>query len=63
MHVSLYVSDIDKTVDFYTRFFGENPAKVRPRYAKFVLESPSLIILLLKMRSACSKILATSAFK
>lgn len=44
MHVSLYVSDIDKTVDFYTRFFGENPAKVRPRYAKFVLESPSLII-------------------
>lgn len=44
MHVSLYVSDIQKTVDFYTSFFGAEPAKVKPGYAKYILDSPSLII-------------------
>lgn len=44
MHVSLYVSDIQQTVNFYTGFFGQEPAKVKPNYAKYVLESPSLII-------------------
>ena len=44
MHVSLYVSDIQKSVDFYTQFFGQEPNKVKLSYAKFVLEKPSLII-------------------
>ena len=44
MHVSLYVSNIAKTVDFYTTFFGQEATKVKPGYAKFVLEKPSLII-------------------
>jgi catechol 2,3-dioxygenase-like lactoylglutathione lyase family enzyme len=44
MHVSLYVSDVAKTVQFYTDFFGVEPNKVRHRYAKFILDSPSLII-------------------
>lgn len=44
MHVSLYVSDLAKTVDFYTQFFGTEPIKVKPKYAKFILEQPSLII-------------------
>jgi catechol 2,3-dioxygenase-like lactoylglutathione lyase family enzyme len=44
MHVSYYVSDISKTVNFYTAFFGQEPTKVKPDYAKYVLESPSLII-------------------
>lgn len=44
MHVSLYVSDIEKSVGFYSNFFGQQPAKVKPRYAKYVLEKPSLII-------------------
>lgn len=44
MHVSLYVSDLDKTLGFYTAFFGQEPAKVKPHYAKYVLDSPSLII-------------------
>ena len=44
MHVSLYVSDIAKTTGFYTAFFGQEPAKVRPGYAKYVLDKPSLII-------------------
>ncbi len=44
MHVSLYVSNIQKSVDFYTQFFGQAPDKVKPNYAKFVLDKPSLII-------------------
>ncbi|MCC9167494.1 ArsI/CadI family heavy metal resistance metalloenzyme [Pontibacter harenae] len=44
MHVSLYVTDIAKTTAFYTSFFGQEPAKVKPRYAKYVLDQPSLII-------------------
>src|SRR5579862_7011342 len=44
MHVSLYVSDMAKTINFYKQFFGVDPAKVKPGYTKFVLEQPSLII-------------------
>ncbi|SFF91207.1 ArsI/CadI family heavy metal resistance metalloenzyme [Pontibacter chinhatensis] len=44
MHVSLYVSDIQKITQFYTSFFGQEPVKVKPNYAKYVLEQPSLII-------------------
>ncbi|UYZ62496.1 ArsI/CadI family heavy metal resistance metalloenzyme [Hymenobacter weizhouensis] len=44
MHVSLYVSDLAATVNFYTAFFGQAAAKVKPSYAKFVLDRPSLII-------------------
>lgn len=44
MHVSYYVSDIQKTVAFYNAFFGVEPVKVKEDYAKYILESPSLII-------------------
>lgn len=44
MHVSLYVSDIEKTISFYNSFFGQPPAKVKPSYAKYVLTDPSLVI-------------------
>jgi catechol 2,3-dioxygenase-like lactoylglutathione lyase family enzyme len=44
MNVSLYVSDIQKTVSFYSQFFGQEPIKIKPQYAKYVLDKPSLII-------------------
>lgn len=44
MHVSLYVSNIAQTTEFYTTFFGLEPVKVKPNYAKYILDSPSLII-------------------
>jgi catechol 2,3-dioxygenase-like lactoylglutathione lyase family enzyme len=44
MHVSLYVSDLQKTVEFYTSFFGIEPVKTKPGYSKYILEEPSLII-------------------
>ena len=44
MHVSIYVSDIQQSVNFYSLFFGTEPVKVKPGYAKYILEKPSLII-------------------
>lgn len=44
MHVSLYVSDIKKSIDFYSAFFGQEPSKIKSDYAKYVLDAPSLII-------------------
>jgi len=41
-HVSLNVSDIDRSVAFYEKAFGVPATKRRPGYAKFDLTSPSL---------------------
>jgi len=44
MHVSLYVKDINNTVKFYASFFNKKADKIKDDYAKFIVESPSLII-------------------
>ncbi len=44
MHVSLYVSNLAASVNFYSTFFGQPATKIKPGYAKYVLDSPSLII-------------------
>jgi catechol 2,3-dioxygenase-like lactoylglutathione lyase family enzyme len=44
MLVSIYVSDMKKSTEFYTKFFGQEPVKIKPDYAKYILEKPSLII-------------------
>jgi catechol 2,3-dioxygenase-like lactoylglutathione lyase family enzyme len=44
MHVSLYVSNLQNSINFYTAFFGQQPSKVKPGYAKYELAQPSLII-------------------
>ena len=44
MHVSLYVSDLTATVNFYTTFFGQPASKIKPGYAKYELATPGLII-------------------
>lgn len=44
MHVSLYVSDLTASVNFYTTFFGQPASKVKKGYAKYELTEPGLII-------------------
>ena len=44
MHVSLYVSNLENTINFYSAFFNMEPNKVKQGYAKYILEEPSLII-------------------
>ena len=41
-HISLNVSAIDRSIEFYEKAFGVPVTKRRPGYAKFDLQSPSL---------------------
>jgi catechol 2,3-dioxygenase-like lactoylglutathione lyase family enzyme len=41
VHISLKVRDLNRSVDFYRRFFGE-PTKLKPGYAKFVTSDPEI---------------------
>ena len=41
-HVSLNVSNVERSVAFYEKAFGVSATKRRPGYAKFDLDAPSL---------------------
>jgi catechol 2,3-dioxygenase-like lactoylglutathione lyase family enzyme len=41
-HISLNVTDLDRSVGFYEKAFGVAATKRRPGYAKFDLQVPSL---------------------
>ncbi len=42
VHVALAVSDLERSTAFYRRFFGTEPVKRRPGYAKFELQTPRM---------------------
>jgi len=39
-HVHVAVSDLSKSIAFYSAVFGEEPTVVKPDYAKWMLEDP-----------------------
>ena len=39
-HVHVHVADLESSVRFYSTLFGEQPAVVKPDYAKWMLEDP-----------------------
>lgn len=41
-HVGLNVTNLEKSIEFYSKLFGTDPVKVKPAYAKFLLETPGL---------------------
>jgi len=41
-HVHVAVSDLDKSIAFYSAMFGEQPAVVKPDYAKWMLDDPRI---------------------
>ena len=41
-HISLNVSNVEKSVDFYRKMLGIEPSKVRKGYAKFDVQNPPL---------------------
>lgn len=47
LQLALNVSDLDAAVDFYTRLFGEKPAKLKPDYANFAIAEPPLKLVLI----------------
>ncbi|MDD9368802.1 MAG: ArsI/CadI family heavy metal resistance metalloenzyme [Acidimicrobiales bacterium] len=46
LQLALNVTDLDEAVDFYTKMFGVEPAKVRPGYANFAVADPPLKLVL-----------------
>jgi catechol 2,3-dioxygenase-like lactoylglutathione lyase family enzyme len=52
VQLALNVADIDSAVQFYSTLFGVEPAKRRPGYANFVVESPALKLVLIETAEA-----------
>ena len=42
MHVNLRVSDIAQSIEFYTKMFDQSPTVLKPDYAKWQLDDPSV---------------------
>jgi catechol 2,3-dioxygenase-like lactoylglutathione lyase family enzyme len=48
VQLALNVADLDGAVDFYTKLFKTEPAKVRPGYANFAVADPPLKLVLIE---------------
>lgn len=46
LQLALNVPNLDDAIAFYTKFFGTEPAKVRPGYANFAIANPPLKLVL-----------------
>lgn len=52
IQLALNVRNVDAAVDFYRRLFRAEPAKRRPGYANFAIESPPLKLVLIENPAA-----------
>ena len=48
VQLALRVSDLDGSVEFYSKLFGAEPAKRRPGYANFAIAEPPLKLVLIE---------------
>jgi len=48
VQLALNVSDLDRAIEFYSKLFGAEPAKVRPGYANFAIVEPPLKLVLIE---------------
>lgn len=51
IQLALNVTDIDASVDFYSKLFDTEPAKRRPGYANFAIAEPPLKLVLIESTS------------
>ncbi|MBM7651761.1 ArsI/CadI family heavy metal resistance metalloenzyme [Neobacillus cucumis] len=42
MHVGVNVTNLEKSIEFYTKVFNTEPVKIKTDYAKFLLDDPGL---------------------
>jgi catechol 2,3-dioxygenase-like lactoylglutathione lyase family enzyme len=52
VQLALNVSDLDAAIEFYSKLFAAEPAKVRPGYANFAIAEPPLKLVLIEDASA-----------
>jgi len=48
LQLALNVDDLEQSIDFYSRLFATEPAKVRPGYANFAVAEPPLKLVLIE---------------
>jgi len=48
VQLALNVSNLDQAIEFYSKFFKSEPAKLRPGYANFAIEEPPLKLVLIE---------------
>lgn len=46
LQLALNVSDLDESVEFYTKLFATEPYKIKPGYANFAIDDPPLKLVL-----------------
>jgi catechol 2,3-dioxygenase-like lactoylglutathione lyase family enzyme len=49
IQLALNVDDLDVAIEFYSRLFNTEPAKVKPGYANFAIADPPLKLVLLEV--------------
>lgn len=47
VQLALNVTDLDAAIDYYSRLFATEPAKIRPGYANFAITEPPLKLVLI----------------
>ena len=52
VQLALNVSDLDRAIEFYSKLFDAEPAKVRPGYANFAVVEPPLKLVLIEHATA-----------
>jgi catechol 2,3-dioxygenase-like lactoylglutathione lyase family enzyme len=52
VQLALNVSDLEAAIDFYSKLFSAEPAKVRPGYANFAIAEPPLKLVLIESADA-----------
>jgi hypothetical protein len=52
IQLAVNVSNLDEAVEFYSKFFRSEPAKVRRGYANFAIEDPPLKLVLMESGGA-----------
>jgi catechol 2,3-dioxygenase-like lactoylglutathione lyase family enzyme len=48
VQLALNVANLDAAIDFYSRLFATQPAKIRPGYANFAIAEPPLKLVLIE---------------
>src|SRR5438067_11889946 len=56
VQLALNVSNLDQAIDFYSKLFATEPAKVRPGYANFAIADPPLKLVLFENRDADARL-------
>src|SRR3954447_25829528 len=48
LQLALNVDDLERSIAFYSKLFGTEPAKLRPGYANFAIAEPPLKLVLIE---------------